>query len=61
MRKSALLLSCFVSAAGILLAEKTHAPKIDPQRLHDTSNFFRAMSWKDAAQGRRVGMRPPTG
>src|SRR5258707_946511 len=40
MRKSLLLLSCVVLAAGILLAEKTHVPKIDSQRMHDTVKYL---------------------
>lgn len=53
MRKSALLLSCFVLAAGILLAEKTHAPKIDAQRIHDTVKFLSS----DELEGRGTGQK----
>src|SRR5260370_38157891 len=53
MRKSVLLLSCFVLAAGILLAEKTHAPKIDPQRIHDTVKFLSS----DELEGRGTGQK----
>ena len=53
MRKTVLLLSCLVLAAGILLAEKTHAPKIDPQRMHDTVKFLSS----DELEGRGTGQK----
>jgi Zn-dependent M28 family amino/carboxypeptidase len=53
MRKSALTFSCFVLAAGILLAEKTHAPKIDPERMHDTVKFLSS----DELEGRGTGQK----
>ncbi|HXJ11988.1 MAG TPA: TonB family protein [Candidatus Limnocylindrales bacterium] len=53
MRKSVLFLSCFVLAAGILLAEKTHVPKIDPQRMHDTVKYLSS----DELEGRGTGQK----
>jgi Zn-dependent M28 family amino/carboxypeptidase len=53
MRKSALSVSCFVLAAGILFAEKTHAPKVDPQRMHDTVKFLSS----DELEGRGTGQK----
>src|SRR6266404_6326061 len=53
MRKSVLLLSCVVLAAGILLAEKTHVPKIDQQRMHDTVKYLSS----DDLEGRGTGQK----
>jgi len=53
MRKSVLLLSCVVLAAGILLAEKTHVPKIDPQRMHDAVKYLSS----DELEGRGTGQK----
>src|SRR5882672_7208078 len=53
MRKSVFLLSCVVLAAGILLAEKTHVPKIDPQRMHDTVKYLSS----DELEGRGTGQK----
>jgi len=53
MRKSVFLRSCVVLAAGILLAEKTHVPKIDPQRMHDTVKYLSS----DELEGRGTGQK----
>ncbi len=53
MRKSVLLLSSFVLAAGVLLAEKTHAPKIDPQRIRATVKYLSS----DELEGRGTGQK----
>jgi len=53
MRKSVLLCCCVVLAAGILLAQKTHVPKIDPQRLHDTVKYLSS----DELEGRGTGQK----
>jgi hypothetical protein len=53
MRKFAILLSGVVLAAGVLFAEKTHVPKIDPQRMHDTVKFLSS----DELEGRGTGQK----
>ena len=53
MRKSVLLVCCVVLAAGVLVAEKTHAPKIDPQRMHDTVKYLSS----DELEGRGTGQK----
>src|SRR3974390_2704619 len=53
MRKSVLLLGCAVLAASILLAAKTHVPKIDPQRIHDSVKVLSS----DELEGRGTGQK----
>ena len=53
MRKLALLASCFVLAAGVLLAEKSHAPKIDPLRISATVKYLSS----DLLEGRGTGQK----
>lgn len=53
MRKSALLLSCLALVAGVLLAEKTHAPKIDPVRIREAVKYLSS----DALEGRGTGQK----
>ncbi|HXC48851.1 MAG TPA: TonB family protein [Candidatus Sulfotelmatobacter sp.] len=53
MRKSVVMLSYVVLAASVLLAEKTHVPKIDPQRMHDTVKFLSG----DELEGRGTGQK----
>jgi Zn-dependent M28 family amino/carboxypeptidase len=53
MRRPVLLFCCVVLAGGILLAEKTHAPKIDPQRMRDTVKYLSS----DELEGRGTGQK----
>jgi Zn-dependent M28 family amino/carboxypeptidase len=53
MRKSVLLLSCVVLAAGVLFADKTHLPKIDPLRIRTTVKYLSS----DELEGRGTGQR----
>jgi Zn-dependent M28 family amino/carboxypeptidase len=53
MRKSVFLLSCVVLGAGILLAEKTYVPKIDPQRIRATVKYLSS----DELEGRGTGQK----
>jgi len=53
MRKSVLLLSGVVLAAGILVAEKTHLPKIDPQGIRATVKYLSS----DELEGRGTGQK----
>jgi Zn-dependent M28 family amino/carboxypeptidase len=53
MRKSVLFLSCVVPVAGVLLAEKTHAPNIDPQRIRTAVKYLSS----DELEGRGTGQK----
>ncbi len=53
MRKFVVLLSSFVVVAGVLLAEKSHAPKIDPKRIYDAVKYLSS----DALEGRGTGQK----
>jgi len=53
MRKSVLLLSCAVFVTGVLLADKTHAPRIDPQRMRETVKYLSS----DPLEGRGTGQK----
>ena len=53
MRKSVLLLSCVVLAVGVLLAEKTHAPNTDPQRIRTAVKYLSS----DELEGRGTGQK----
>src|ERR1700730_8980875 len=53
MSKSALLLSSAVLAAGVVFAEKTHVPKIDPERMRATVKYLS----NDELEGRGTGQR----
>ena len=53
MRKLALLISCFAVATGVLLAEKSRAPKIDPARIKGTVKYLSS----DALEGRGTGQK----
>src|SRR5229473_7645156 len=53
MRKFALFFSGVVLAAGVLLAEKMNAPKIDPQRIRATVKYLSS----DELEGRGTGQK----
>jgi TonB family protein len=53
MRKSALSFVVVALAAGVLLAQKSHVPKIDPQRMHDTVKYLSS----DELEGRGTGQK----
>jgi Zn-dependent M28 family amino/carboxypeptidase len=51
MRKWILFACCLAIPATVLLAEKSHAPKIDPERMKQTVKFLSS----DALEGRGTG------
>jgi TonB family protein len=53
MRKSALSFLVVVLVAGVLLAQKSHVPKIDPQRMRDTVKYLSS----DELEGRGTGQK----
>src|SRR6516165_5992411 len=53
MRKYILLALCVVLGAGVLFAEKSHAPKIDPMRIKETVKHLAT----DELEGRGTGQR----
>ena len=53
MRKLTLLISCFAVATGVLLAEKSRAPKIDPARIKGTVKYLSS----DELEGRGTGQK----
>jgi|GEM_PF-147583 Zn-dependent M28 family amino/carboxypeptidase len=46
-----ILVACFISAGGVLLAAKAHAPKIDPMLMRETVRHLSS----DALEGRGTG------
>jgi len=53
MRRWMILVTCLGIGAGALLAEKYHAPKIDPQRMRATVKYLSS----DALEGRGTGQK----
>lgn len=53
MRNWIVFACCLALPAGALLAEKSHAPKIDPERIRDTVKYLSS----DALEGRGTGQR----
>ena len=55
MRKSVFLCCCVVLVTGILLAEKTRGPKIDPQRMRDTVKYLSSDQFEGRGTGQKGG------
>ena len=53
MRKFMLLAWCVVLGAGVLFAEKSHVPRIDPLRIKETVKYLAG----DELEGRGTGQR----
>jgi len=53
MRRWMILASCFAVFVGVLLAEKSHLPKIDPARIRETVKYLSG----DELEGRGTGQK----